>query len=167
MEVWRSVFFFLSVRFNRQTCIHRDAGGMRGGLDALFLAGRFTGGDLYLQDFGLVVEWGNGDFCCFDGKTFIHAVQPWEGTERNCFIYFTHANVAKYFYLPGSVPLPHVAAFALVNGLCPVLCTDAVTGDFCMLSTVVSHLHLTQMASHGLEMLPQILACWIPRDLPD
>lgn len=108
-EVWHSEFAFLSVGFNRQTSIHRDAGGMRGGLDALFLVGNFTRGDLYLQDFGLEVEWRAGDFCCFDGKTFSHEVREWDGEDRKCFIYFVHANVMKHFGLDTSVPFPTVA----------------------------------------------------------
>ncbi|KAG8719295.1 hypothetical protein FRC08_003179 [Ceratobasidium sp. 394] len=118
-DVWGSLFTFQAVGFNRETEMHRDSAGMEGGLDVLFLLGKFEGGNLKFQDLAIDMEWQPGDLCMFDGKLFSHGVSPWEapeGGERRCFIYFVHASVLRHFGLSDSLSFPHISRFAANNG---------------------------------------------------
>lgn len=108
VAAWESIYPHVALGYNRETHKHRDCGGLTHGLDCLLLTGEFEGGDLYLQDLNLVVEWRPGDFCAFDGKTFTHEVREWSGKERLCFIYFVKRNIFEHFGV-GPLSPPKVA----------------------------------------------------------
>ncbi|KAG8725295.1 hypothetical protein FRC09_003132 [Ceratobasidium sp. 395] len=116
-DVWSSIFTFQSIGFNRQTRMHRDAAGMHGGLDVLFLLGDHRGGRMKWQDLNVKAEWLPGDLCAFDGKVFSHGIENWVGNKRYCFIYFVHRNVFKHFGLPDSCCFPSVAELEVTLGM--------------------------------------------------
>ncbi|QRV97806.1 hypothetical protein RhiJN_25825 [Ceratobasidium sp. AG-Ba] len=105
-DVWSSIFTFQSVGFNRQTEMHRDAAGMHGGLDVLFLLGDHTGGRMRWPDLPVKADWLPGDLCAFDGKILSHGIERWSGSKRLCFIYFAHRNVLSHFGLPDTCCYP-------------------------------------------------------------
>lgn len=111
LQKWQSDFSHLAIGINRTTHKHRDCGGVTHGIDFLLLTGNMTsGGELYLQDLNLTVEWKPGAACAFDGKLFTHEVLEWDGDSRVCFIYFAKRNVFEHFDLPLPLTPPHISA---------------------------------------------------------
>lgn len=87
---WTSPFLNYAIAFNRQTGAHRDSKGIENGMDFLLLLGKFAGGRLFFPDLDLKLEWKPGFFCAFDGYSFTHCVERWEGRQRTCLISFCH-----------------------------------------------------------------------------
>ncbi|KAG9075284.1 hypothetical protein FS749_013068 [Ceratobasidium sp. UAMH 11750] len=108
VEKWESIYPHLALGYNRATHRHRDCGGVVHGLDCLLLTGDFAGSTLVLPDVNVHAEWAPGDFCAFDGKLFTHEVEPWQGKERMCFIYFVKRNIFEHFGLPSPLEPPRL-----------------------------------------------------------
>ncbi|KAG8691125.1 hypothetical protein FRC11_006610 [Ceratobasidium sp. 423] len=89
---WTSCFPCFGFGINRQTTLHRDSNGMRGGLDVIGVLGDFTGGDFHIQELNLVAEWGPGSLGALDGYDFSHEVKPWSGKYRVTMISFCRAS---------------------------------------------------------------------------
>lgn len=88
---WTSAFPNYAIAFNRQTGAHRDSKGIENAMDFLLLLGRFAGGRLVFPDLDLKLEWKPSFFCAFDGYSFTHRVERWEGRQRTCLISFCHS----------------------------------------------------------------------------
>ncbi|KAG9098872.1 hypothetical protein FS749_002740 [Ceratobasidium sp. UAMH 11750] len=86
VKSWSSNFLNQAIYENRQTKLHRDANGAPYCAEFLTLLGDFTGGDLFLPDINLTLEWLPNSACMFDGRTFAHEVRPWQGTRRICLV---------------------------------------------------------------------------------
>jgi hypothetical protein len=85
---WTSCFPCVAFGLNRQTPLHRDSKGCRGGLDIISVFGNFTGGHFRLQDLNVVAEWQPGCLGALDGYDLAHEVLQWEGTHRVTLISF-------------------------------------------------------------------------------
>lgn len=86
LDHWNGLFPGLAIIQNRQTAVHRDKNGAQYAGDFLSVFGDFRGGDLALPDLNLGLEWIAGAACFFDGRTFLHKVEPWKGSMRLCLV---------------------------------------------------------------------------------
>ena len=99
---WSSDYLNQAIFENRQTPLHRDGRGARYCADFLSILGNFTGGDLFLPDLNIKLEWLPNSACMFDGRTFAHEVMPWTGEKRLCLVNY----IWKSSLLDLGVPLP-------------------------------------------------------------
>ncbi|KEP45252.1 hypothetical protein V565_296940, partial [Rhizoctonia solani 123E] len=83
---WTSQYLNQAIFENRQTALHRDSNGAPYCADFLYLLGEFKGGDLFLPDLNLRIEWLPNCALMFDGRIFAHEVLPWEGERRLCLV---------------------------------------------------------------------------------
>lgn len=106
---WNSLFPCVGFGLNRQTSIHRDAKGFRGGLDVISVLGNFRNGHFRLQDLNVVMEWQPGCLGAFDGYDLTHEVLEWEGTHRITLISFCRSSTWRGLKVPYNVPHPTLA----------------------------------------------------------
>lgn len=106
---WTSLFPCFGIGFNRQTSLHRDTRGLRGGVDVINVLGRFKKGDLRLQDLNVIAEWGPRCLGAFDGYDLAHEVLDWDGTHRVTLISFCRGTTWKGLKVPREVSRPTLA----------------------------------------------------------
>ncbi|BGO88614.1 hypothetical protein NBRC10512_002705 [Rhodotorula toruloides] len=68
---------------------HRDASNSRYFLTEMVVVGDLHGGELYLEDWGLVIPYRSGDTCLFYASSIPHAILPFLG-RRYSLVNFTH-----------------------------------------------------------------------------
>ncbi|KAG8690846.1 hypothetical protein FRC11_008721 [Ceratobasidium sp. 423] len=86
MDQWTTNYLSQAIFENRQTGLHRDSRGSPYCADFLYILGDFQGGDLFLPDLNIKIEWLPNAACMFDGRTFAHEVLPWKGSRRLCMV---------------------------------------------------------------------------------
>jgi hypothetical protein len=104
-DQWTIDYLNQAIFENRQTRLHRDSRGAQYCADFLSILGEFTGGDLFLPDLNIHLEWLPNAACMFDGRTFAHEVLPWQGKRRLCMVNY----IWKTSMDDLSVDLPHQA----------------------------------------------------------
>lgn len=137
-----SFFTCLTVLCNRQTGEHRDMFNHLRSMEALFMAGDYTGGELELPELGVTFKYGPGSFLFFRGRAFSHRVKDWkparEGQpdegKRLCFSLYTQQAVVRALQVPSSDPaldrstLPDVPSQSFDTSKLPFF-LDPVSGN--------------------------------------
>lgn len=100
---------------NRQSGEHLDSNGLRRGIDGLYAAGDFTGGQVYFKDLAIKVDFLPGTVLLFDGTSQRHAIESWDGAQRFSFALFVHRGVAKQLEL--DISLKDITADAALKHL--------------------------------------------------
>ncbi|CUA74728.1 hypothetical protein RSOLAG22IIIB_11443 [Rhizoctonia solani] len=104
---WTSAFPCLGLGMNRASGIHRDSKGLSAGMDVIGVFGTFTsGGQLWLPDLNLEVEWTPGCLAAFDGYDLRHMVRRWDGGCRVALISFCRSSTWRGLKLSTSIPRP-------------------------------------------------------------
>lgn len=67
---------------------HKDWGDIRNGLCVIIPAGRFTGGNIFLQEFNTVIELKHGDFLVLRSYEWYHENKEFVG-DRSSYVLFT------------------------------------------------------------------------------
>ncbi|KAG8724121.1 hypothetical protein FRC09_000268 [Ceratobasidium sp. 395] len=103
-KFWHNLFFGRAVTANQETGMHLDSKGVRRGMDVLIAGGYFTGGQLYLVDMNVEIEFLPGTLIAFDGTAQRHLIRKFEGDLRFSHVYFVHDSVFKELKINTSLP---------------------------------------------------------------
>jgi hypothetical protein len=106
---WSSIFPCFAVGMNRASGMHRDSKGLSAGMDIIGVFGTFTsGGQLWLPDLNLEVEWTPGCLAAFDGYDLRHMVRRWDGGCRVALISFCRSSTWRGLGLSTRISRPEL-----------------------------------------------------------
>lgn len=74
-----ATFTGTAVLFHLASLSHRDSSNSKHFLTEMIVVGDFHGGELYLEEWGLVVPYRSGDACLFYASSIPHAILPFIG----------------------------------------------------------------------------------------